>query len=308
MVFPIARAAGVGLLVALSWLSACSADGEGSVRLRVSGERIAIEGLPSDHDHGRGTEEEEIDFIDGWHVEFDTYLVVFGDIELGSTTDGVGASSDALHVVDLHVGEPDIEELGPLPAQRWARVSFRVRAPVAEDDVLVADGVDPADVERLRTGRYNYWIAGHAHHDDSGRDVDFAWGIENPSGNRDCTNGTDETAGLVVRNNSTTEAEITLHIEHLFWDTLGSEQTRLRFEAIAAMADERGQITWEALAGQSLSDLRRADGSPLVDEDGTRVVYNPGSNPIENLQQFIVAATRTQAHLNGAGLCTIEPI
>lgn len=281
---------GVALAVA-----ACSADGTGTIAFRVSGEDGAREGFPN----------AESTFVDGWSLQFDRYLVALGGIEIDASDAGEAATDEQLYVVDLHAGDADLDEIGPVAARRWDRVSWVMRAPEADEDVVALEGVSDDDVARLAEGGFVYWVSGRATKDT--REVSFAWGLTSSSHNRDCTNGVDGTAGLVVRNNTVTEAEITIHVEHLFWDTLGSEQQELRFDPIAAVADDTGVVEWDALAGQLLADMQDADGAQLLDEDGAALVYNPGSLPISNLQEFLLAATRTQAHLGGAGLCTIEP-
>ena len=113
---------------------------------------------------------------------------------------------------------------------------------------------------------------------------------------------------MVVRNSGTSTAQITFHLEHMFWDSLGTDSAELHFDPIAAMADAQGNIDFDALAGQNLTDLRDAEGNPLVDAEGKPVVYDPASVPLaaDNLREFILAAVATQAHFNGSGLCTIS--
>lgn len=284
------------ILVAAWVLSGCGHDGEGTIALRISGEEAAVEGLPTDAG--------EAPFADGWSVEFDAYLVAIADVEIAAADDG-GTASDVVYIADLHLGDRELDALGPVAARRWDRVSWTVRPP-EQDDEIVADGVAQADVDAMIAGDFDILVRGRA--TDGTRELTFEWGLENPSHNRDCTNGVDGTAGLVVRNNTVTDAEITVHVEHMFWDTLGSETNELRFAPIAAMADADGVIAFAALADQSLSDMRGPDGEPLLEEDGAALVYNPGSLAISNLQEFVLAATRTQAHFGGEGLCTIEPL
>ncbi len=130
----------------------------------------------------------------------------------------------------------------------------------------------------------------------------------NPTKNANCTNGLDNTDGIVIRANATTEAEITIHVEHLFWDSLGSELASLRFDAIAAVAGADKKVTTEEIAMQSLANLKDAQGMPLVDGNNMPIVYNPGSVPLktQDLLSFIQASGASMAHLNGEGLCTIS--
>lgn len=279
-------------------VSACSSDGSGTLQVNVSGEDAAKQGLPIEDDG------EVIAFADGWSVQFSKYVVSIADVTVASS-DGDRADDSTVYVADLHVVDADAARFESLAATRWDSFSFSVRGPDAGDEVETRGDVSDADVATLQAGA-DMIIAGTASKD--GRNVSFEWALDNPTRNRDCTNGVDGSAGVVVRNNSLTEAEITFHVEHMFWDTLGSEQNTQRFEAIAAMADDEGVIAFDDLADQRLADLRDADGETLLDEDGMPLVYNPGSVPVDNLRDFLLAATRTEAHLNGEGLCTIEPL
>jgi hypothetical protein len=276
------------MLLALASTLGCSSDGQGTVQFRVSGEDGALGGFPND----------EAAFVDGWALQFDRYLVSIADVTVGARDGGSVHGDEQVYIADLHAAEPELDEIGPIGARRWDAVSWDMRAPTADDEVVALDGVTEADVAMMRDGELVYYIAGRATKEM--REVTFAWGLANPVHQSDCTNGVDGTDGVVVRNNAASDAEITIHVEHAFWDSLGTEESALRFDPIAALADADGVVTWDALAGARLSELQDEDGNPLV--------YNPGSLPLSNLQEFILAATRTQAHLGGEGLCTIEPL
>lgn len=279
--------------------AACSASdgGIGSVAVRVSGEGAAKVGYPYVKNGA------EISFADGWSLRFTKYLVSVGQFSLAAADDTEAFTSNEVFVTDLHVADPVLMTFDGLQARRWERFGFRVVAPSA--DAKAIGPVLPEDLERMQREGLNYWIEGVA--EKAGRSVSFAWGLRNPTRATNCTNGVDNTEGLVVRNNATTETEITFHLDHLFWDSLGTEVARLRFDAIAAAAKD-DVVTLADLETQALADLRDADGEPLLDGAGKRVVYNPGSVPLpaQNLQAFMLAASAGQAHLNGLGLCTIS--
>lgn len=259
----------------------CSSDGQGTVAFRVSGEDGALTGFPND----------EATFVDGWTLSFDRYLVSIADVTVGARDGGTDHGDAQVYIADLHAGEPELDEIGPVAARRWDAVSWEMRPPTADDEVVALDGVTDADVAMMTDGGLVYFMAGRATKEM--REVTFAWGLANPTSNHDCTNGVDGTDGVVVRKNTVTETEITIHVEHAFWDSLGTEESSLRFDPIAELADAEGVVAWEALEGARLADLEG---------------YNPGSLPLTNLQEFVLAATRTQAHLGGEGLCTIEPL
>lgn len=289
--------------VGLSWLtSGCGGDdesdsGQGGLVLTVSGEDAAKDGFPVEDDG------EVIAFADDWRLSFDKYIVSLGSLSLLSEDGDRGYETSTTYVADLTLGDPDIVEIDGLAARRWSNLSFRVVA--AKADAVRLNDVSDADLERMVQGGLTYWIEGTATKGDDSYRLQLA--LANPTTNARCTNGLDSTDGVVVKNNSTTEAELTVHIEHLFWDTLGAEQTVLRFDPFAAAADSTGLITLEGLSNQRLSDLRGPGGGPLLDGDGAPIIYDPASTPLpdQSLAEFVLAATSTQIHLNGIGLCTV---
>ncbi len=293
----------LGFVVALTCaLSAgCGSEstetGTGSLAIRVTGEDAAKTGFPVQEDS------ETIAFADGWSLEFAKFLISFGSVNVQGADGKVAIGSSETYIADLHAEDASLPEFGGLAARRWERFGFEVKAPDATTKVLGT--IDDADVQTMVTGKYNYWIEGTA--TKGAESVEFAWGIGNPTKNANCTNGLDNTDGVIIRSNATTEAEITIHVEHLFWDTLGSEMASLRFDAIAAVAGVDKKVTTDEITMQSLADLKDANGMPLVDGAGMPVVYNPGSVPLtsQDLLSFIRASSSSMAHLNGEGLCTI---
>lgn len=285
-------------------LGACAEEGSGGVAFRISGEEAARSGFPVEigNDHGHSHDDDEVlGFVDDWTLTWDAYLVSMGRLSLASSEGETALEDETVFVVDLHQGDSKLITFDGLGARRWDRFGFAMTPPSGMHENVDADA---STVQQMVENGWNYWIAGSASRGD--QTVTFAWGIANPTTNEDCTNGRDDTQGLVVPTNKTDEHEITVHVEHAFWTSLGTEINEMRFDAIAAVADDDGFVSWEALAGQMLSDLRDADGEPLTDENGNRLVYDPGALglPRNDLQQFIRYAMAAQAHFNGSGLCT----
>lgn len=272
------------------------ASGAGALRVRASGEAAAVDGFPFTEDG------ETVALADGWSVQFSKVLVAFGNLSVKGKDGASGVTSTDTYVVDLHQQEMnDVVLLEELPARRWDAFSFEIVPPTAATRVV--GGVAAADVSAMVAGGYNYWLEGTASL--GAREVSFRWGLRNPTRNADCTNGEDDTAGIVVPNNSEAEAILTFHLDHLMWTSLGTEEAELRFEAIAAadaLGDGDGVVTWEELALQQLADLKDGAGAPLG------VVYNPGSvSPTPtNLQEFLLKSSASMGHLNGEGLCTVS--
>lgn len=284
------------------------ATGTGSLVITASGEEAAEVGFPVEADG------ELLEFADGWSVRFDKYLAAIGRVRIatGDTTvpsnDRVGASPEDVVVFDLVQGEAELFRFDDLEARRWDQVSFAIVAPSAS--ARIAGNVSDDDLARMTEDGFSYWIEGTA--TKGARTVTFAWGLRNPVELSGCTDGNDERPGVVVRRNSTTEAEITFHLEHLFWTSLGAEAEALRFDAIAAVADEDGFVSLESLEAQVLTDLRDENGEPLEDENGAPIVYDPGQVPFAsnppNLAEFLHHTTAAQAHLNGSGLCSVTAL
>lgn len=277
-----------------------TAAGSGSLTLVVTGEDGAKDGFPFEEDG------EAVAFADDWTVAFSKVLVSVGNITLEGDDGKVALSSDEHYLVDLHEGDPELGTFDGLGARRWERLSYEV-LPAASGMTNVS-GVASGDVEAMIDGGYNYWIEGTAEKGDAS--FTFSWGLKNPTRNSNCTNGSDDTQGVIIRDNATTEAELTFHFDHVFWSTLGTEEAELRFEAIAAAGREDGDISWEDLEAQKLAALVGLDGEPLLDEDGAPIVYNPGSVRLasQDLASFILASSSSMGHLNGEGLCTVAAL
>lgn len=268
---------------------------DGEVRVNLSGEEAAVVGYPV------GTGEDEIAFEDGFTMQFDKVLVAFERFELNGA-DGASADLDADPIVaDLSRGNPEGWVFEGVPSRRWEDVRYVYAPPTMESRNI--NGVAEADLTEMVDNGYSIWIAGTASDDTES----FRFDIRLPLrvSNVGCLNGVDETDGLVVPNNGVVNAEVTVHLDHFFFDTYATDDALLRFEPWAAVAGEDGIITLDDLAGQSLSDLRDRNDDPILDNNGAPLVYDPGPLDIDesNLRDYVIAAATTTGHFNGEGHC-----
>lgn len=273
-------------------LGACASEGgEGILSIRVSGEQAAVSGFPV------GEGEDQIAFADGWSVEFHKVIVSLSHFSLGSEAGEEAALSVDPVVVDLHQGTPEIWRFEGIPAQRWEAVGYRYQKPPA--DARIVNAVSEDDLALMQREGYSLLIEATAHGD--ARDVELQWGFPLAIDVVHCENGLDGTDGIVVRDNAATSGEITVHLDHLFFDSYATEEPNLRFDAMAAMAPDGGPLLLGALRGQdNLSDLKGLDSVPLG------LAYDPGSafHPVPtNLEEYVVAAAETTGHWNGEGHC-----
>jgi hypothetical protein len=253
--------------------------GTGTVAVTITGEEAATEGLPFTEDG------ETIEFADGWAVTFDHYVVVVGNFAAGDVRE------EEKHIVDLATltGDPPslaVHELVDVPA---GRQPFEFELP-AGDDTLVALNDIPTDVLDRMKGGLTYFVSGTATKD--ARTVTFEMPLANPTRNANCTNGDDDKDGVVVTAGATTEAEITIHVEHVFFDTLGVEDPALVFEPLAALAGDDDALT--------AAELAAAPVDPTI--------YDRGTFTADNMLAFIAASAASQGHLNGDGLCTVTDL
>lgn len=279
--------------IAIALLLGCGGE-TGTLTLEVSGEEAAVSGFPV---------EDGPAFVDGWSLRFETLTVSLTEFELRGA-DGERASVDVDPVlVDLAAGDRVLWELEAVGARRWEDVRY-VMAPPSEASVD-AGPVDPAIRARMIDEGWSVYLEATAERDGETRTL--AWGLDLAVLNRGCVAG-DGTDGVVVPAGAVTEAQITLHWDHLFFDSLRLDDAQMRFDAMAAVAEDDGSIPLANLDQQRLADLRDADGEPLTDAEGAPLVYDPGSAalPEPTLLHMVRAAAETIGHWNGEGHCVYE--
>lgn len=278
--------------------AACGSDdslGTGALEIVVTGEDAAKTGFPFEEDGQR------VALADGWTIAFSKVLLSIGEVSLSGDDGEKALASSERWLVDLHGGDPSLGRWSELPARRWERFGFSI--PRAASGARLGEGVATADADAMTATGAAYAISGTATKGTASVGFDFVLAI--PTRNAACTNGADGKQGVVITSGGTTEAEITVHVDHLFWDSLGGEEASLRFDAIAgadALGNADGVVTTDELALQSLADLKGPDGtSPLG------AVYDPGSVPLAapHLGAFLGASASSMGHLNGEGLCTV---
>jgi len=187
---------------------------------------------------------------DGWEVSFDNFEVKVDNVALG------GQELRNPSAVDLtKKSDGQGQELGTL---------------------LVPTGTyDSADYEITRIAIEGFAKKGSA-------EKTFSWVFTGTTSYRDCEVTTK------VSTDKDARFEITVHADHLFMDSLASEEPQFLFGSLAdADTDEDGEIT--------PSELKQADIG----------AYDPGSagGDIDNLWLWLEALSRTVGHANGEGHC-----
>ncbi len=189
---------------------------------------------------------------DGWAIEFEHFEVTIEDVAVA------GESLTDIDAVDLTENSSgDGHEIGTLlvPAGDHTNSSFAITR---------------VDVE------------GQASKDDETKT--FHWVFEHTTMYDEC-----ETTTAVEDGGSST-FQITVHADHLFYDSLVSSDPELVFDPLAAAdEDDDGEITQDELENADLGAL-----DPGSDDD------------IEDLWAYLNAQTRTLGHVDGEGHCHAE--
>ena len=273
-------------------LSGCpTATGTGTLTVAVSGEEAAVGGYPAG----------DIAFRDGWTLRFDHVFAAVGDVAVEESGRAELVLDEALRVVDLAEGDVVYATIPGVPAQRWSDFIYHIHIPTPTSGRV--GRVTAADVMQMASEGTSLRLVGTATHPTHGA-YTFDVGIPVEAHMSGCISGRDGTPGLVVPTNGIYETQLTLHLDHLFFDSARAEEPNLRFDAWAAVAGADRHVTYAELANQSLADLRGIDGLPLVD-GATPVVYEPPATGLSmpNLQAFLLAQALTIGHFEGEGHC-----
>ena len=185
---------------------------------------------------------------DGWAISFDRYEVTLRDVSIA------GASLDDPDPIDL------------------------TRPSMGAGQLVGSAMVTAGDYDDARFTVAAVLVEGQAERD--GVSKRFSWSFDQPVAYRDC-----ETTTSVPADGLGT-LQITIHADHLFYDSLVSEEPLLGFDAIAAAdLDADGEITAAEL---SMVDIG---------------AFDPGNLPIDDMWSFVSALAATMGHVDAEGHC-----
>ena len=241
-------------------------DEVGTLIVEVWGEDLIENGLDSDE-----TE-------DGWSVEFDKFLINLGSISVAEGEDEPAVTIKKTAIWDLVKEGPHQIKTSEAKTGRYDHTAYTISP--ANDDSVAGNAKD-SDVELMKSGGYAVYAKGEASKGD--KKVTFSWGFEETRKYKPCHSTAD------LKANKKETVQITIHGDHLFYDSAVSSDPDLRFEDIAlADADDDGEVTAEELAAYEITPLEH---------------YGVGSLDIDNLWDYISHMTGTLGHIDGEGHC-----
>jgi hypothetical protein len=226
--------------------------GEGTWVLTTWGEEYIEEGIPA------------AEFADGCSMVYDRFEVVDSELALLDGDGGIVGEIEGVLVKDMV--EPGPVELGSVavPATHYDTVTWRI---------------GPSEGEPISVS-----VAGSI---TCGEDtVSFAWDFATDT-TYHC-----EPEDLTIPAGGEDETELTVHGDHLFYDSLENPDAVLRGQAfVDADADMDGEITPAELEAVSVPELG----------------YDVGSqSQVTEMWAFVTFLTRTLGHVDGEGHCQVD--
>ncbi len=256
------------LISTLLLLAACDDADESALDVRVYGEEYIEAGIPADV------------FVDGWSVEFTSFLVSVGEVDVASGTAAPALTQSGFQIFDLaqaSSGEGQLVASGLVPSGRYDDTQFVV-APAAD---AVAGNASADEVKRMKDGGYSVYVAGTASKGE--QSITFAWGFATHTGYSKCE------SLATVDGATPAKVQLTIHGDHLFYDDLFSKTPNVSFDLVAsADLDADGEVTQ--------AELTAVDLRPLAN-------YQVGSTDIVDLWHFIEHQTTSLGHIDGEGHC-----
>ena len=276
----------------LMLLAACG-GGEadaGTVRIELHAEDSITNGLSTGSD---------VENTKDYAVSYSKFIVTVGNLQLGQSTSGKHLQSETLSVVDLtRVGEQGVEiaTFERVRAGQWDRFGFETAT--ANKGVRAIE-VDPGDVEQMIEHGWTYWIEGRVERTPrEGGPVDFVLQTAVPTLFDNCE--LDGEPGLTVVANQTATGDITIHGDHLWFNSFptGSEGSVERRSAwlVQADTDGDGRVSTEDLAALDATEV-------FTTELGYSLDGAPPGIVIDNALDFVRAQLATQGHFKGEGEC-----
>jgi hypothetical protein len=221
------------------------------------------------------------------------------------------------------------------PTVRYALSYDAVRASASATNVNLDPGGVELYAEMIRRG-WSHYVAGAATYRgvaptagtplaDYPTAVTFRLGWTAGAQYINCNNpdnGGDDMPGVQPSATTAARAQLTFHMDHLFWGALGVEDPPPHFDQYAARAqrvDGASVVTLDDLAGVAPTNLVDRMMRPVPDRGGQTAGYTPrnpsalsfdlgGNSSLRDLRDFVTFSARSNGHLNADGLCFVRPV
>ncbi len=259
----------VGGLFALTTIACGSEDeekGTGELTVTLWGETFIEEEIPADV------------FADGYTVSFSKFLIALSDISAAEEGEAAALTSSKMQIWDMTEHGPTKIVAATVPEGDYTHSAYRISPATAGAS---SGNASEEDVQRMIEEGWSVFVEGTA--SDGTTEVSFVWGFDTDTVYDPC-----HSKGALDADGKAT-IQITIHGDHLFYDSAISEDPDVRFNDIAlADADDDGTVTEEELEAYDITALPN---------------YVVGSLEIDNLYDYIAHMTATLGHIDGEEHC-----
>ncbi len=235
------------------------------------------------------------DTADGWHIEYDRFLIALGEVALRGDDCTSYNDTDYLRVLDARSGAP--EKISTPYALGACDLRFRMRPP--PEDAVLGQGVSAADLAFLRlpgsddfakdTGSAVY-VSGSAR--SGGIEKRFAWSFRLSAQYDDCEIPAE--SGVHLASDVEQTLDIAIGSKSFFQHVPNEPLAELRFAPFAEADDVHGD----------------ADGNVTLDElTLVPLASNASFDRWDNFADYLYTGLAPQLpRYRGSGTCTIGPI
>ncbi|MBN2526475.1 MAG: hypothetical protein JXR76_08775 [Deltaproteobacteria bacterium] len=261
----------VGIWVLL-WQAGCESsdeDGAGTLNVTIWGEAYIEQGIPA------------AEFADGYAITYEKFLVNVRNISAATADGAIGIRDAASKIWDVtKVGPTDIVS-AQVDAASYTHTAYTI-APA--NAASLAGNADAADVAMMKQNGYSIFVQALATNGTITKH--FAWGFNSATRFDPC-----HSLG-VVTSDGEASIQITIHGDHLFYDSAQSTDPALRFTDLAlADANSDNEITREELLAYSITALQ---------------YYTVGNMDITNMWDYLSYMVKTVGHIDGENHCEMQ--
>ncbi len=159
--------------------------------------------------------------------------------------------------------------------------------------------------------------------------VRFRFGLPGAVSYRNCQNpdnlgepiaSEEAQRGVQMLPNAPTFAQITIHTDHLFWNSTSHENVPMfnQFAAHAKQQNGEWVVELDDVASVPLSPVTSSSGAAIpwrscvsdalytLPTTPSEMTFDTGGQPLTNLRDFVSFNAATMGHLNADGLCYVE--
>lgn len=280
-------------------MTACGSGASGELVLLLDPDEATLNGITAGIGPGQ--------IRDGWSVHFDKFIVGVGDVEIARNESDAALLHPVVHIVDLAklpATGMELTRFRDVEAVRWHNVSYRTPAifdeavrdaSVTEDDFFTMGALEWT---HLLEGRIEKPGGESCPPEQGCRPADtirFRLGVSAPSRFSFCASPLGVT-GVAVPVGAPTQAALSLHGDHIFFNAFLTGHTNLELRAqwlADSDVDGNGLVTDEELATVSAADVM-----PLGSYS-----FAGSPKPVITAHDFVVGQLATLGHFQGEGEC-----